>query len=307
MTKKFLVGILLVGIVIGIVRGNSGDQWGFSGRVIESLRSGFSSFRNIFDASLVRALPEPEASLARGILIGRSQSFSQELQEAMRKTSTLHLVAVSGYNISIVAIAIMAALNFLTVSRKWSWIVAMAGIIFYTVFVGAPTSAVRAAIMGALLVIARHSGRVTHARNALALAAGMMVLQNPRVLRWDLGFQLSFLATIGIIWVSPRIARVLRFMKENILSDTLGAQVMVTPWIFYKFGTITLLGLGANILVIPIIPLTMFWSFLGGSVGMVSASMGQVVAGPAYIFLRYSLWIIGLFSKIPFANVCPRC
>lgn len=297
--RWLLIGFIVIGVAIGLARTGSG-AFPPPSRKISDIGM-LAATRQLFDESLTRVLPEPEVSFARGILIGRSPSFPKDLNEAMRKTSTVHLVAVSGYNISIVAIAIVSALEFLTVSRRFSWLIATIGIIVYTTFVGAPASAVRAAIMGILFVTARHFGRVSNARNALTLAAGAMVLHNPTVLRWDLGFQLSFLATIGLLWISPRIAKRLDFSGPNLLTDMLGAQLMVMPWIFYKFGTITLVGLGANMLVMSLTPLTMFWSFLAGFVGALSDAAAYIFAPIAFMLLRYNLWVIDSFAKVPLA------
>jgi competence protein ComEC len=314
-TRALLVGFMVLGISLGVVRADFVPNTVFTSRSFSGIAHSLGVLRISFEDSIRRALPEPESSLAVGILAGRNPSFPHALTDAMKRTSTLHLVAVSGYNITIVALAIMATLNLFTVSRRWSWILAALGIVLYTLFVGAPASAVRAAIMGTLVVVARHMGRVSSARNALALAAALMTLHNPRVLRFDLGFQLSFLATIGIIWLSPWIARVaaLKFRrmagnaetKPTIFTDLSGAQLMVAPWIFYKFGTVTVLGLGANILVMALTPFTMFWSFAAGTGGLLAPFLGQVFAAPAYVLLRYSLWVIETFSKIPLA--CLGC
>lgn len=297
--RLLLAGFIVLGLTVGALRFAASPDSGANLAGKDLWAGMLTKVRQNFDDSLSRVLPEPEASLARGILVGRSASFPQELDDAMRKTSTLHLVAVSGYNISIVAMAIVSVLGFLTVSRRFSWLVASAGIALYTIFVGAPASAVRAAIMGILAVIGRHAGRISNARNALTLAAAAMVLHRPQVLRWDLGFQLSFLATIGIIWVSPRIARRFKLAEANIVTDMFSAQIMVAPWIFYKFGTITLLGMGANLLVMSLTPLAMFWSFLAGLGGIVFLPAGRIVAAIAYILLRYSFGVIQFFAGLP--------
>jgi competence protein ComEC len=297
----------LAGFVFGSWRSSEGEIFREESTLL------LQPLRERFEHSLNRGLPEPEASLASGIILGRDRQFPEETAEAMRRTSTLHLVAVSGYNITVVAAAILKFLELLTLQRKLAWWFSLFGIVSFVLLVGAPASAVRAGIMGLLVLLAKQAGRISDARNLITFAAALMLLAEPSLFRWDLGFQLSFLATIGILYVSPVLlswitrAQNLGFQKPSILkeitADTLGAQLMVAPWILYTFGTISLVGLFANIFVLPFIPLSMFFSFLTGLGGLISEGLGRIVGLLAFLLLHYILWVIEFFGRLPFASL----
>lgn len=313
-TRTLVTAFFLLGVALGFARLFLSEP-PHTPAATRGAFHGVLALRDGFEVALNRSLPEPEASFASGIILGKVRKFPARLEDALRKTSTLHLVAVSGYNITVVASSILGLLLFLTVHRKLAWWLATLGILLFTLFVGAPASAVRAAIMGFLVLLSKRVGRVSDARNALAFAGAAMLLVNPTFLRLDLGFQLSFLATIGILYVSPIIStalfskRAIGPQKENqlkeIASDSLSAQLMVAPWILYKFGTISLGGIVANILVLPLIPLAMFLSFLTGITGFALPHAGSLVCILTYPVLRYLLGVIGTLSRIPLVSLSP--
>lgn len=310
--KVIAIALVFLGILIGIFRAeaflSSSQQVSYSGSAVSAL----VNLRDRFEYALNRALPEPEASLASGIILGKIRKFPLEFEEALRRTSTLHLVAVSGYNITIVASGILWILGLLTIHRKLAWWLAVGGIILFTLFVGAPASAVRAAIMGFLVLLAKRFGRASESRTALTLAAAGMLLWDPTYFRGDLGFQLSFLAVFGIIYLSPIILSKISQAKEppktfidfkSLLADTFSAQIMVAPWILYKFGTFSLIGFLANALVLPVIPAAMFLAFLTGLGGLFLEILGQIVALFAFPVFHYVVRVIEIASNFSFASL----
>lgn len=301
-----LAAVILAGFSAGVIRGNQYFSSELPDKAME-IPAALAAVKEKFGDSLMKVLPEPEASFASGIILGRSPKFPQDFVEALKRTSTMHLVAVSGYNITIVAANVLRLFELLRIPVLFSWWGAVASIITFTLIVGAPASAVRAAIMGIVLLIGKRIGRESPARLALAFAASLMVLWQPDILRFDLGFQLSFLAAIGIFWLAPIVEekafRGRRFFGlSRICSETMGAQLMVAPWILYKFGNLSFLGAAANFAILPIIPFAMFWSFIVGIAGMVSSFAAGLVAPIPYVILLAAVKIIRIADALPLSS-----
>lgn len=176
--------------------------------------TGIIKIRNKLDGNISRLVPAPELGLLSGLLIGGNKKLSEEIQNNFSKTGMTHIVAVSGYNVTIIAEYLMMLGIFLGLWRRQAFYFAVAGIILFIVIVGLPSSAVRAGIMGILLIWAMKNGRLANSQNAVLFSADAMLLFNPLLLRWDVGFQLSFLATLGIIYVYPILENVIEFMGK---------------------------------------------------------------------------------------------
>src|SRR3989344_377447 len=272
-----------------------------SGRV--TLFGRLFSYKGAFVASVNKILSEPHASFLNALLLGARRGLPKDLLEAFNKTGTSHIVAISGYNISLISVLVFNFLAYLLVPRRASiWIVG-AGIVFFTVISGASASVVRAAIMGSLLIIARARDRIYGVSNALVLAGALMLFLNPRLLRYDAGFQLSFLATLGLIYISPyfnkwfsTLPNIFSFRAN--LAATLSAQAAVFPVLLFGFGQVSLVAPLANVLILPAIPPTMFFGFLAGIAGFVSVGAASVIAIPAWILLSWQLFIVKFLSGL---------
>ena len=270
------------------------------------LRNILAVRKNIENA-ITKVLPEPEATLAVGILLGGSGGFTEEMQEALSRTGMTHAVAVSGYNVSIIVQYLLLLGIGIGLWRKQAIWFALIGIIAFVLMAGSPASAVRAAIMGVIALWAMGSGRLANATNALLVAATLMLLGNPLLLRWDIGFQLSFLATLGIMLVYPVLEE--RIINNNTLGSifeavalTLSAQVFVLPIILYHFKTVSMISVLANVLVLPLIPFAMLLVFGVILVGFIFQPLALVFAYVAYIPLYLSVECIKLLSNLPFAS-----
>ena len=254
---------------------------------------------------LQQTLPEPMASLAGGILLGIKGQMPDDFYQALVSTGTLHIVAASGYNVSIVATVLMNLIGVL-VTKGVGIGIGIVGIILYVLISGGSASVVRAGIMGSLTLIAYYFGRPAEAKRLLFVTAGVMLMINPLMLI-DIGFQLSFVATAGLLYIepwinrsqssehSPKIAqgselrgRVQKFLQDY-LYPTLAATIATMPVILWHFGRISLISPLVNILVLPTIPLIM---------GMTALTIvgGQVVAWLTYPLLAYVVWVIELFG-----------
>ena len=229
--------------------------------------------RESMEGRLRRVFPEPEASLAVGLLTGTRASFPPRLTDSLRMSGLTHLTAVSGSNVAIVLVVLEALLFW--VPRRFRLVPLIGGIALFGIFTGASASVIRACIMGGLGVLALHAGRMAQARRMILWTLGAMLLWNPRLLTGDLGFQLSFLSVIGILEISPYLERALQripnvlALRESI-SLTLSSQITAGPWIAYALGTFSFVSLPANLLAAPLVP----WAMLGSALACVASYVG---------------------------------
>ena len=287
------------------IKESQGLNLGFGTRFKIALYNKLFKIKELFENAIKHSLPEPYAAYINGILLGSRQDIPQSVKDAFNKTSTTHILAISGYNITIIAEALLGALV-LIMRRKRAFWISVVIILLFTILTGASASVVRAAIMGLLLLFANGYGRLYNARNGIAMAAGLMVFLNPFVLFFDIGFQLSFLAVLGLIYVYPYLSSKFKkvpeiwVLKENLLM-TISAQTLVFPLLIYYFNQFSLVSLPANILVLPFMPLTMLFGFLTGVGGMTFAPLGRAVGLFAWGLGAYQLEVIKWFGSLPFA------
>lgn len=250
------------------------------------------------------ALPREEAAFLSGIVLGETAEFTREFREKLQTTGTSHVVALSGYNITIIASSLIAALR-TVFRRRLTFAIVVAAIVLFVMMTGAEASAVRAAAMGLLLLLADQVGRAYSIRNAIAIAAFLMVLVNPAILLWDLGFELSFAAILGLVYVRPALTRLFRvpdapgFLKwrEN-LWTTIAAQLAVLPILLTRFGEFSAISILPNLLVLLAVPITMGLGFVIAGLGFISLFLAQALGAIATLLLRYALWVIDVFSRI---------
>jgi competence protein ComEC len=258
--------------------------------------------KNSLKESLQRSLPEPESGFAQRLLLGERKAMSAETLEAFKKTGTMHVVAISGYHVAIV----VTLLTLLTrpLGRRWSGFIALGAISVYVLLTGASASVVRAALMGGLVLIALQIGRLSGIRNAVALAAAVMLAGNPWLLRYDIGFQLSFLAVIGIAYLSPSLEKIFRWVPNFLAFRdsfviTTAAMITTLPLSVFHFGRLALICPFVNFLLLPSIPLAMGLSFLVSLGGLV-INFGQgLLAAPAWLTLHYGIRVVELGAQVP--------
>lgn len=258
--------------------------------------------REAVEGRLRQLLPEPEASLAVGLLTGTRASFPEPLVEALRTSGLTHITAVSGFNVAIVLVLLEQ--TFFWIPRQWRLGPLLGGLALFALFTGASASVVRACIMGGLGVLALHAGRLSQARRGVLLTAGIMLLWNPRMLTGDLGFQLSFLSVIGIMEVSPLLEPLLKrvpnvlALREGI-ALTLASQITAAPWIAYALGNVSLISLPANLLAAPLVPLSM----LLGAVTLLLSPLGLGLLAAFVVKIPLTLLIAVAHgtAAVPFA------
>ncbi|MBI2050495.1 MAG: ComEC/Rec2 family competence protein [Parcubacteria group bacterium] len=209
-----------------------------------------------FMDSINSIISEPHAAFLSGLLVGARRGIPEYLLEAFARTGTTHIIAISGSNITIIAAVIIGFMQFLGVSRKRAFWWISGAIAIFVIMTGATASVVRAGIMGIFVLLARQLGRPSRATNALVFTAFLMLLVNPKILIFDAGFQLSFLATVGLVYINPILQKHAERMPElfgvkEALVTTISAMVTTTPLILYQFGRLSIVAPLANILIIP--------------------------------------------------------
>ena len=247
---------------------------------------------------LQQVLPEPQASLAIGILLGVKRSMPREFYDMLVKTGTLHVIAASGYNVSVVAAVVMGALT-KVISKKISLIMGIAAIGGYVLLSGASPSVVRAGVMGSLTLIGVILGRVNDARWLLWVTAWIMLMVKPELIA-DIGFQLSMSATTGLLYVCEILksqtrlpdGQVLKFSNwkwiQDYLVPTLAATVATAPVLWWHFGRVSLIGVLVNMLILPVVPVIMLLSALAVFVAPLSYLL--------YVPLWWMVWVIRMFG-----------
>lgn len=265
--------------------------------------------RKSMTGKIGRLVPYPESGLLEGLLLGGSGGLPKKLQDDFSRTGMTHIVAVSGYNVTIVAEYLMIVGIFLGLWRPQAFWAAILGIFLFIFLVGFPPSAVRAGVMGGLILWAVKEGRLGNSQNAILFAAAVMLIFNPMLLRFDIGFQLSFLATLGIIYVYPffnnfliKKQKHLGFIWE-ILFLTLAAQVFVLPIILYNFENISLISPLANVLILPIIPLTMLLGFLTLASGFIFYPLAMIFSWLTFLPLKYETFLVSFLSSFNFSSL----
>jgi len=265
-------------------------------------------FKNKLKESLNKVMSRPQSAITEALFFGEEENISKEWKEKFNLTGTRHITAVSGMNITIITFLILNFLLMLGFWRQQAFYLSIILIIFYILMIGAPASAIRASIMAFLLLIAQHFGRFSTASRALVFAATLMLFQNPLILRWDIGFQLSFLATLGMVHLQPILAgffkKIPNFLQiRNNLSTTLSAQIFALPILIYNFGQISLISPLTNILILPLIPLITILGFIFSFLGIFWQGLAQILSWPAWLLITYILKVIDSSSKIPFTSL----
>ncbi len=289
------------------------------GKGIEPLQWVYS-LRNRLSQSLVTILPEPQASLAQGIILGIRGNIPSQVKADFSRSGTAHLLAISGLHLSIVAGILLSLGIWLFGKRRYFYIWLALGIIWlYALITGMHPPVVRGAIMASLFLTAELLGRQRSAFTALAFAAAVMIGISPQIL-WDASFQLSFLAMSGLIFVFPPLQTLGRravtatlgedgaaVTTANIITDsfsvTLGAIIAVWPLIAYYFGIISFVAPPATFLALPALPGIIIIGALAGGLGLIALPIAQVVGWLAWLFLSYMLLVVSGLAALPISSL----
>ncbi len=281
-----------------VLRLSSDEAYMFIGKILD--------LKHAFMKRLELLIPEPQVGLSEGLLLGVKRALGDDLETTFRRTGIIHIVVLSGYNVMIVVTFILYVLRWMF-GRRLSVTIGLVGIVIFALLVGLSATVVRACLMASLLLIIGLTGRVYLILRGLLLAGFMMLLWNPYSLAFDVGFQLSFIATLGLILVAPDLEARLRVMPSpfgvrEFLVATLATQLFVLPLLLYQIGELSVVAVIVNILVLPMVPVAMLLTFFTGMVAFVSMSLATPLAFVTHLSLTYIIVIAEWFGSLPFAS-----
>lgn len=263
-------------------------------------------FKKIVADKINQLWHEPNASFMAGLLYGYRGGLGT-LNEKFSITGVTHIVAISGYNISLISSILITICIQMYLPRKKAFYLIVTTIFIFVIFAGASASVVRAGIMGVVVLLAKQIGRASKIYNVLILTAVVMALINPYILAWDAGFQLSFLATIGLIYLSPVLKPYFLKIPENFslqenLLSTLSAIIITLPLILFQFGRLSIVAPIVNILILWILPWIMFLGFLATLFSFFFNPLAFVFSALSWLTMEYVIKIVSFFSSLKFAS-----
>lgn len=259
-----------------------------------------------FVAGLQQALPEPQSGLAGGITVGDKRALGKDITAEFRTVSLVHIVVLSGYNITVIISWLFDVLA--RAPRVVRFGTGGFVAVFFAVMTGFAPTSLRAALMALIAITGTLSGRIYKPARALALVGAGMVAWNPYLLVHDPGFQLSFLATVGLMAFSPIVQKSCTWIPEyaklrETMVSTLSAQTAVLPLLLYQSDNLSLVSIPANLLVLSIVPTAMSMSAIAAVSGLIFAPIAPIVGYPAYLLLSYILGVAHWLAAIPYAAV----
>ena len=255
-----------------------------------------------------RHLSPPESIILGALTLGDQSRLTQDMKDLLNRTGLRHIIAISGQHVVILTAMLMALLLGAGLWRKQAILFSAILITVFIILSGAEASAVRAGVMGSMLFAGQYMGRMQDSLRLLVFAATLMLVQNPLLLLYDVGFQLSCLAVLGIIISFDFFKKVLAKTSfapwvRDIVAMNFSAQALTLPILVYNFGYVSLAGVLTNILVLPIIPILIGLGFMFLIGGVVLPLLGLVFSFPVFFLLAYFNWVMEFFSKLPFASI----
>ncbi len=265
------------------------------------------SVKHFLERGIESALPEPESALAAGLLLGDKQSLGDAITQAFRRAGVVHIIVLSGYNVSIVIGAILfLALYFL--SKRAALIVAALSVIAFAIMTGASETTIRAGAMALIALFAKALNRPADGIRILLIVAAGMALYNPFLVLYDLSYQLSVLSTLGLTLFSNSLEKKILFVPEiagfrEIVSTTIATQLTVLPLLILSVGQVSIVSLFTNILVLPAVPLAMLAAFVAALIALVSSAVAFPFSTVAYLVLHYIISVSVWFGSLPFSAI----
>lgn len=262
--------------------------------------------RNSFADAIRSTMPDPQAALGIGYILGQKRALPPEFEEALLVVGLTHVVVASGYNLTI--LVRLSRRLFEKISRYTSVATSGALILAFIGVTGMSPSMSRAGLVAALSLVAWYYGRTIHPGVLLVVTAAVSVLVQPSYLWGDVGWLLSFASFAGVMFMAPLLQMYFYGEKKpgvlrQILGETFSAQLMTLPLILVTFGVVSNVALIANLLVLPLVPLAMLLTFITGLVAIIMPAIASFVALPAYWLLSYMTWVIEYLAELPWASV----
>lgn len=266
------------------------------------------SIKHSFVDHVNKIIPRPESTLLSGMLIAGKGSLGPDLEDSFKEVGLIHIVVLSGYNVTIIAEAFIKMLLFLP--RIFAYSTGAFGIVLFAIMAGGGPTIIRASFMSIVALVGKLTGNTYSALRALIVGGLIMIFINPLILRYDPSFQLSFMATFALIVFSPIVQELFgEFGKTTIgeiISSTLAVEIFLFPYLLYMNGSVALVSFLANISVLPFLPFTMLFGFLGVVSSYLLLPLSYPFSLVSFIMLRYILRIAELSSLVSFISISWR-
>lgn len=264
------------------------------------------AIKSRFELQINRQFAEPHASFLAGILTGSRKGIPEQTLQAFQTTGLTHIIAISGFNITIIIVLMNSILRVLP--SRWRLLPSVLAIVCFTIFVGASAAVVRAAIMGSLGLLALHSQRQSAAIITVLWTHFFMTSYNPTMQWYDAGFQLSFLSVLGLIAFVPMLTPYMQWAPETLairesICMTIAAQITTMPLIIISFQQMSLVSVLANVAIAPSIPIAMALGFTGTMLSFVVFPIGHIINYYTWWCLEYVIQVATHLSHIPYATV----
>ncbi len=264
------------------------------------------AIKKSFIDKLDQTIAFPQSRLAAGLTVAGKRALPSAIQNEFQNSGTLQVVVLSGYNVTIIAEGIALIFSFL--SKKIAGVMSIACIVCFAIMAGGSATVVRGSVMAVIVVFGALAYRKYSVSRALVLTACIMLAFNPMLLIFDASFQLSFLATAGLIFISPLIEPYLLWLPQKlklreVCVATISAQIAVTPLLLYTSGMFSIVSVPANFLISLAVPFTMLLSFSAAMIGYVSVAIASPVSWLAFFCLSYILAVVHFFASLPYASI----
>lgn len=268
------------------------------------------SFKFSIVTRLRDIISEPHASFLSGLLFGGSSALSGNLKDDFSQSGMSHILAASGFNVSLFTFTFLSWILTTRAGRKRGLLITAVLLLFYVLAAGATPSVIRAGFMGALVLLGKMISRKAYFLNMILIAASIMLFFNPLLLLGDVGFQLSFAATVAVVTLTKSVSERLKFIPETLgvresFSGSLCAIAVTAPILLWHFGKISVVAPLANIIVLPLVPYAMALTIFGFVSSMLSGAIGLFASLPAWAFSFVMLSVISVFGAVPFAIAQP--
>ena len=283
--------------------------------LLNAIYSAILKLKSQLAGAMAAGLPEPANSLLQGMILNNRGELPEELKQSFSQAGITHIIAISGMNIAIISVIVINLLIIIGVSRRFALLLSAGALLIYLGLIGLPASAVRAGIMAFIAMLAVFLGRLHKLTNALVLAAALMLIINPKMLRDDVGFQLSFLALLSIIYVYPIFKdwfeKIIKAEKRwqapllkgviDVIILTLAAQVLTLPVIALNFHQVSVVAPLVNVSVLFLLPFIMVSGLIAPLISLLLPSLAWLWFTPTYLTLAYMIWVAQTAVRLPLA------
>lgn len=250
-------------------------------------------FKDKMRQVIYRFLAPPQSEILGAMILGDKNRMSQELKEKLNIAGVRHITAVSGMHVLILSNILTSLFLFLGFWRGRAFYISIIIIWLFIFLTGLQASGIRAGIMASLFLSGRKLGRQSFSLRSIIIAAAIMLIINPLLLFYDAGFQLSFLAALGIINLAPFLKK---YLKWDVLTLTLSAYIFTLPVLIYNFGRVSWIGLLANLLIVPVVYPVMILGFVFVLAGLFWSGLAWFLSIPVWLLLTYIIKLVDLFS-----------